>query len=137
MEKGQKYLLFVRSFQGHFVIDNCGNSALLSEAEDAIDGIREIASASPYGEIEGRVESGGKFNTAGIRIIARSGKTAFSTRTGEDGWFELRVPPGSYRLIAKSSAFFVVPYDLNEDDPQHFVVYKGGCTHIEYDAQPK
>src|ERR1700690_3629666 len=67
MEQGKDYLLFVRTFEGHLRIDNCGNSAVLSDAQGAIDAIKIIAKAGPYGEIEARV-SAAEDNLAGIRF---------------------------------------------------------------------
>jgi hypothetical protein len=135
MQKGQKYLLFVRAFEGHFVIDNCGNSGPLSDAEDTIDVIKQISKAGPYGEIDARVSSVNE--VAGIRFIARSGNMTFSGVTNKDGWLQLRVSPGVYKLTARSPKYLLTSYDLNEDQPGHLVVHRGGSVHLDYDAQLK
>jgi hypothetical protein len=135
MEKAQKYLLFVRAFEGHLVIDNCGNSGLLSEGEDMIDVIKQISKAGPYGEIEARVSSVNE--VAGIRFVARSGNMTFSGVTNEAGWLRVRVPPGVYELTARSPRLLLISYDLNEDQPGHLVVHRGGSVQLDYDAQLK
>jgi hypothetical protein len=135
MKKGQKYLLFVRVFEGHLAIDNCGNSGLLSEGEDIIDMIKQISKAGPYGEIEARVSSVNE--VAGIRFIARSGNMTFSGVTDESGWLRMRVPPGVYKLTARSRKFLLFSYDLNEDQPEHLVVHRGGSVQLDYDARLK
>jgi len=137
MDKGKTYLLFVRTFDAHLFIDSCGNSSLRSEEGDAIEAIREISKSENYGEIEGRIELGGGVGIAGIKVVARNAQKIFSARTGEDGWFQMRVPPGTYELIAESAEFILVPYELNNDKTERFLVYRGGCAHIEYDASPK
>ena len=136
MKPGQKFLLFVRTFERHLVIDNCGNSQLLSDARDVIEAIRQIAKAGPYGEIDARVRSRNQ-DVSGIRFVARSGRKTFSAVTGEGGWAHFRVPPGEYRLTARSSKFWVTPYDLNEDTPAHFAVHRGGCVQLDFDASPR
>jgi hypothetical protein len=135
MQKGQEYLLFVRTFEGNFFIDNCGNSGHLSEAEDTIDVIKQIYKAGPYGEIEARVSSMNE--VSGIRFIARSRNMTFSGLTDEDGWFRVRVPPGVYKLTARSPKFLLISYDLNEDQPGHLVVHRGGSVQLDYDSQLK
>lgn len=134
MEKGQRYLIFARRFEGHLAVDNCGNSQLLSDADGAIDAIKQIFRSGPYGEIEVRVVDG-QDGVAGVRFVARSATAAFSGATGDDGVVRLRVPPGKYALTAKSSKFLVVPYDLNEDDPDHFFVHTGGTVQFDYDLR--
>jgi hypothetical protein len=135
MQKGQKYLLFVRVFESHFVIDNCGNSGPLSDAEDTIDVIKQISKAGPYGEIEARVLSVNE--VAGIRFVARSGKIILAGVTDKDGWLHLRVPPGVYKLTARSPKYLLTSFDLNEDQPGHLVVHKGGSVQLDYNAELK
>jgi hypothetical protein len=84
MQKSQEYLLFVRTFEGHLYIDNCGNSGLLSDAEDTIDVIKQISKAGPYGEIDARVRNG-MDEVSGVRFVARGAKGIFSAVTRDDG----------------------------------------------------
>ena len=56
LEMGRKYLLFASRGDGRLVIDNCGNSALLSEATETTRDIERLGKASS-GEIEGHVAS--------------------------------------------------------------------------------
>jgi hypothetical protein len=136
MQKGEKYLLFVRVFEGHFVIDSCGNSGLLSDAEDTIDVIKQMSKAGPYGEIEARVRNG-MDDIAGVRFVLRSTKGVFSAVSGDDGWIHMRVPPGLYKLTVASARFRIDLFDLNEDQPDGLVVHRGGSVQLDYDARLK
>jgi hypothetical protein len=140
LKVGERYLLFVYREEGRLTINGCGNSAPLSEATAAITAIKAIKHAGPYGEIQGRVQKKLEGDgVAGVRIVARSGKNRFSTVSGEDGWFQMRVPPGTYELTASSSAFIIVPDEsgLSYDDADRFVVHRGSSAHFEFFASPK
>lgn len=136
MQRGEKYLLFVRVFDSHFVINSCGNSGPLSEARDTMDAIKEISKAGPYGEIEARVRNG-EDDVAGIRFVARSATRTYSATTGDDGWIHLRVPSGVYKLTSISERFRIELFDLNEDQPNRLVVSGGGSVQLDYDAHLK
>jgi hypothetical protein len=136
MQKGEKYLLFVRAFESHWVIDSCGNSGPFSEAGNTIGAIKEISKAGPYGEIEARVRNG-EDDVAGIRFTARSATRTFSATTGDDGWIHLRVPAGVYKLTSRSERFRIELFDLNEDRPNRLVVPGGGSVQLDYDAHSK
>ncbi|MGC0774296.1 MAG: hypothetical protein WB543_15285 [Candidatus Acidiferrum sp.] len=136
MQKGEKFLLFVRVVESHFVIDNCGNSGPLSEAGDTIDAIKEISKAGPYGEIEAHVRNG-EDDVAGIHFIARSSTRSFSAISGDDGWIHLRVPSGAYKLTSDSKRFRLELFDLNEDRPNNLIVHNGGSVQLDYDANPE
>jgi hypothetical protein len=136
MEIGQKYLLFVRNLGSYLEISNCGNSRLLSDTGGAITAIEQIGNAAPFGEIDMSVALS-QGSAAGIRFVARSGEKSFSAITDENGSAHLRVPPGRYEVSSNSTKLWIIPYDLNEDDPDHFVVHRGGCVQLDYDASPK
>lgn len=136
MEKGQKYLLFVRALERHLVIDNCGNSQFLSDARDTIDVIHEMLKSGPYGEIDAHVRLG-EDDVPGVYFLARGASGDFSGLTGKDGWAHLRVPPGLYKLTWRSSRFRIELFDLNEDRPERLVVHRGGGVQFDYDAKPK
>jgi hypothetical protein len=140
LKVGERYLLFVFRREDRMEIDGCGNSALLSEAGGAVRAIEEIKNAGPYGEIEGRVELGrGGDGVRGIRIVARNARFRFSTVSGQDGWFQMRVPPGKYKLSARSRKFSLEFSEatLWYDDPDNFVVHRGSTSYFEYLASPR
>jgi hypothetical protein len=140
LKVGEKYLLFAHQDEGRLSIDSCGNSNKLSEAAGAIDAIEAIKHAGPYGEVEGRVQTkSAGVGIPGVRVIARRGKSSYSTITVQDGWFKLRVPPGKYKLTIQSPTLFVEPQDFvyNYDDPDHFIVHRGSSAHFEYLAWPR
>ncbi len=139
LKVGERYVLFVYHVEGRREINGCGNSALLSEAGVVINAIEAIRHAGPYGEIEGRVRN--KYDEAGIpgvRVIARRGQKLYSATTVQDGWFEMHVPPGVYRLTARSPNLVIVSQDsvYNYDDPDHFIVHRGSSAHFEFFAAP-
>jgi hypothetical protein len=125
---GEKYLLFARRDEGHLLIDGCGNSGLASNSEAAIQEIEFIPKAGPYGEIEGHIRE----NISGVRFVARCGSKHFSAITDEDGWFRMRVPAGKCELAPQSSNILLSPDDLSYDDPDHFIVHRGGSAQFEY-----
>jgi hypothetical protein len=140
LKVGERYLLFVFRVQGRLEINGCGNSAPLSEAGAAISAIEAIRHAGPYGEIEGRVRTkdAEEAGIPGIRVIAQ-GDRSYSTATVQDGWFQMRVPPGTYKLIVQSPNRIIESQDsvYNFDDPAHFIVHRGSIAHFEYFAAPK
>jgi hypothetical protein len=46
MEKGHKYLLFLSTENGRLVVDNCGNSALLSNNDELVQQVTLLSQAS-------------------------------------------------------------------------------------------
>ena len=140
LKVGERYLLFVYRVDGRREINGCGNSALLSEAGLAIDAIEAIKRAGPYGEIEGRVKNkSDEAGVLGVRVIASCGQKSYSAITVQDGWFEMRVPPGTCRLTAQSPNLVIESQDsvYNYDDPDHFIVHRGSSAHFELFAAPE
>lgn len=140
LKVGERYLLFVYRVERRLEINGCGNSAPLSEAAAAISAINAIKRAGPYGEIEGRVKTtSDEAGIPGVRVIASRGQWSFSAITVKDGWFEMRVPPGTYKVTVQSPDLVIEPQDsvYNYDDPDHFIVHRGSTAHFEYLAEPK
>jgi hypothetical protein len=140
LKVGERYLLFVYHVEGRREINGCGNSALLSEAGAVINAIEAIRRAGPYGEIKGRVKNrSDEVGIPGIHVIASRGQKLYSAITVQDGWFEMRVPPGKYRLTAKSPNLVIESQDsvYNYDDPDHFIVHRGSSAHFEFFAAPQ
>ena len=140
LKVGERYLLFIYLFEGRREIDGCGNSALLSEAAAAVNAISAIKRAGPFGEIEGRVvNKSDEAGIPGVRIVAGRGQKSYSAITTKDGWFRMRVRPGTYKLRVQSPDLVIEPQDdvYNYDDPDHFIVHRGSTAHFEYLAEPK
>ncbi|MBI4461974.1 MAG: hypothetical protein HY653_03620 [Acidobacteria bacterium] len=138
LEMGRQYLLFATEFENQLQIDNCGNSALISEAEDIIRQIEKIQKASD-GEISGRVARQSDLSAAvpGVHIIIRGENKRYVTLTEQDGSFHIDVPLGKYTIHAESSLWTLFPYDLSYDDPSDTLVHKGGCAQVQFVAVPK
>ncbi len=142
LESGRQYLLFATKYKNRLEIDNCGNSGLLSQAEDTIRQIERIEKAPSGGEIDGRVvtqSAQGYLDTpiGGIRIVARGEKKTYETVTSQDGSFCIHVPAGKYTVHAESSHWTISPYDLSYDDPNQIIVHHGGCAQVQFLATPK
>ena len=99
LERGKTYLLFATSYAGRLEIDNCSNSALLSEARDAIGELEKLKNPGPYGEIEGRIDLQPSESPAGIRIIVQNGRKTYSAITDGTGWFTCGFRQGSTRFM--------------------------------------
>ena len=140
LKVGERYLLFVYRVERRLEIDGCGNSALLLEAGALIHAIEAIMRAGPCGEIEGRVKTkSDEAGIPGVRVIASRGQWSYLAITVQDGRFEMRVPPGSYKVTVQSPDLVIEPQDsvYNYDDPDHFIVRRGSTAHFEYLAEPK
>src|SRR5437879_5418067 len=80
LEKGQSYLVFAHKRNGILNVDNCGNSAELSKAGEAIRQIESVVAgmkSASGGDIGGRVVASQEgADVRGITVTARSrGKT--------------------------------------------------------------
>lgn len=132
LEVGREYLLFAAWQDDRFVVGNCGHSGLLSEATTTIREIEQVGETSD-GVIEGHV-AGGTLSEGvpGIRVLIRGEDQTFSVVTDEDGWFRMTVRPGRYSVQVQSPQ--VRPYDLSYDNPNDFVVSRGGCAQLQFRA---
>jgi len=140
LKVGEWYMLFVYRVEGRNEINGCGNSTLLSQAGAVISAIEEMRHAGPYGEIEGRVKNkSDEAGISGVRVIASCGQKLYSTITVQDGWFEMRVPPGTYSLTAQSPNLLIESQDsvYSFDDLDHFIVHRGSTAHFEFFAAPQ
>lgn len=139
--KGE-YLIFAYKYKDQLTIDNCGNSAPLSEAKDLI---REIQGITIHrdGIIEGRiVQNYVSFNKSkgapGIKVLIYGKGKTYRLITDQQGWFQLHVPPGQYSAEAESTpAHPIVAYDLNYGgNSKRFVVKAGRCAGFEFVVNP-
>ena len=135
LEVGREYLLFASKYSGRLVIDNCGNSGLVSEAKDEIREIGQIGNRS-YGTIEGNIVSRPSWTGVGeIRVLARGRGKIYPAITDEEGRFHMTVQPGKYSIQVESPR--VSSFDLSYDNPNDFVVPKGGCAQLQFVAAPE
>ena len=130
LEVGRQYLLFARKDHDRLVIDNCGNSGLVSEVRDKILEIEEVEKRSS-GTIEGHIALRPPWTgVGGIRVFVHGGQGVYPSITGEDGWFQMTVPPGKYSIQIESPK--VEAFDLSYDNPKGFVVPRGGCAQLQF-----
>jgi len=141
LQKGQAYLIFAYKKGGILNIDNCGNSAELSKAGEAIQQIEtsvtNMKSASG-GDIGGRVvASQDNANASGIAVTAKGGGKTYTAVTDQDGRFHIRVPAGKYTVWPETSRWIVTPYELSYDNEDHVSIEPGGCAELQFLASPK
>jgi hypothetical protein len=141
LEKGHAYLLFAYKDEGSLTIDNCGNSAELSEASETIQQIERLLAnmkSASGGDIGGRVVVGQRDASAGgITVTASGGGKKYMGVTDEDGWFHIHVPPGKYIVWPETTRWIVTPYDLSYDNEDHVLVRRGSCAELQFLASPK
>jgi len=125
LEIGRNYLLFAYRWHDRFEIDACGNSALLSEAAEAIARIQSIPKTQD-GEIEGWLgpETDG-VDLSGIPVVIRCGSRVYNLLTDNQGYFHFRAPPGKYSLDFRNHEYYVNDFDLYWYGPARFVLHPG------------
>jgi hypothetical protein len=110
--------LFAYKEAGILQIDNCGNSAELSEADEKIREIENLLAnmkLASDGDIGGRVVANGA-DALCITVTARRGGKKYTAVTDHDGHFHIRVPPGKYVVWPETTKWIVTPYDLSYDN---------------------
>ena len=138
---GGKYLLFAGNFEGRLAITSCGNSAELSEAQDAIRELRRLRIPEDA-VIEGRISFLGGPDPATdiprMQVIIRADGRKYKTTSDREGWFQLHVPPGKYSAVVQQIPHWnIAPYDLSYDNPNHFRARKGHCSGLQFNASSK
>jgi hypothetical protein len=140
LQEGHMYLLFAYKEEGILKIDNCGNSAELSEAGEAIRQVESVLAnmkSASGGDIGGRVVGEQDAGTNGIAVTASGGGKKYTGVTDRDGRFHIHVPPGKYVVWPETSQWIVTPYDLSYDKEDHVLVERGSCAELQFLASPK
>jgi Carboxypeptidase regulatory-like domain len=133
LEINHKYLLFAYRRRGRLEIDNCGNSALLSQAADSLRRLERLTQGQSPTVIEGWVvaETGG-IDVSGVRVSIRGRSKVYSAITDKEGWFHFQVPPGSYKTDFTSKGYYLNGADEFWYDSEHFVVHAGECASLQF-----
>jgi hypothetical protein len=133
LEKNHKYLLFAYPRRGRLEVDNCGNSALLSDAADSLGKLEKLARAESLTEIEGWVvaETSG-IDVSGVLVSVRGRSKVYSTTTDKEGWFNFRVPPGRYQADFVSKEYYLNGGDDFWYEPSGFVLHTGECASLQF-----
>ncbi len=73
--------------------------------------LRELAAAPPLVALPGIVEADQEALRRGVRlhVVTSVGDHLTTARVGDDGAFELRLPPGSFELLAKADGYLPSP----------------------------
>ena len=140
LELGEKYLIFAYIYEKKLEIDNCGDSAPLSEAKNTINQIEKVA-VPKDAIVEGQValhQIPSEQGLAGVQILIRGGGKSYTATTDDNGWFRIHVPPGAYSAEAKSTpAHLIINYDLSYDGPDRFAVKAGRCADLQFVANSR
>lgn len=135
MKTSKEYLLFLQWDTSRYTFTCCGNSCLLSEANKNIQEIEEIPKKKT-GEIEGLVYANDGF--AGVKVRIVGANKTYSAITDSSGWFHVVVIPGRYKVIIAPQRINNIdlsfkPYIFSYDNPNDFIVPKGGCAELAFE----
>ena len=132
LEKGRKYLLFAYKQNSRLEIFGCGNSALLSEAADALTRLKNLRAGEQPSEIEGWVvaETGG-IDVSGVLVTVKRQSKSYTAVTDKDGWFHFPAPPGRYKLDLSSKEYYLNGGDDFWYKPEGFVLHAGECASLQ------
>jgi hypothetical protein len=132
LEKNHEYLLFADRNANRFEIDNCGNSALLSEATDSLERLNNLLAGKQPTEIAGWVvgETDG-VDLSGVRVTPKGRSRTFLATTDKNGRFQITVPPGRYRVVVDSKQYYLNNDDLFWYDADHFLLHRGECVVVQ------
>ncbi len=141
LEVAKQYLLFADEFDGRLTITNCGNSAEVSKAQNAIRELRGLQIPKDAA-IEGRISFSGIPDSGthipGIRITVRGDGRIFEVTSDREGWFHLNVPPGKYSAeVQQIPHWTITQYDLSYDNPSKFDAREGHCSGLQFVATPQ
>jgi len=132
LEKGRTYLLFAFKQNGRLEIFGCGNSALLSEASDALTRLRNLRVGKQPSEIEGWfVADTAGIDLSGVIVTVKNQSRSYTAVTDKDGWFHFPAPPGRYRLDLSSKEYYLNADDLSWYKPEGFVLHAGECASLQ------
>jgi hypothetical protein len=113
-----------------WILDGCGNSGPLSKAGKALAQIAAIQKAHDSGWIQGELND----RSEGIRVTAVGSAGEFSTETGKQGIFKIKVPAGQYtlRAVDPDGAFKYTKADFSYNDPENIHIVPGSCAQVEF-----
>lgn len=132
---GQRFLIFAfadSTHKGGFAADNCGNSIPLSKAAPTIALVRDLPNRHG-GLLYGQMIDG----DAGVRIVATRAVGKYSTVTGSDGKFAIRVPPGTYTVTATKPDHLYRDFDLAYKHSNAVNVPDGGSAGLAFREEGK
>jgi hypothetical protein len=130
--KGRKFLLFLQYDSGvkAWVLDGCGNSGPLRKAGKALAQITAVQTKQGGGWIQGELND----QSEGIKIVAEGSPGIFSTESGKQGIFKIKVPTGQYKLRAvdPEGVFKYTKAELSYEDPENIHIAPGSCAQVEF-----
>ncbi len=120
-----------------WLIDGCGNSGPLERSAAVVAAIRKPQNQRGTALVEGLAS---KTSTSvapivNVVVTAQGNGRTFTAITNKQGRFRLRLPPGTYRLVAKSRSFtFGKPELLSYENPNRLVLLAGSCAQVQFTA---
>lgn len=143
LDNGKEYILFATEEEGRLMIYSCGNSALVSKAQEAIKELDHLK-IPKNAEIEGQVVflqdplSQTPPHVSKAHVVIRGAAKTYTLTCDHNGWFHLYVPPGEYSADVQPIAHWSIrPSGISIDDPHHFEAHKGHCSGLSFFADSK
>lgn len=133
LELRRQYLLFAYKGKNRLEIDSCGNSALLSEARDSVQRLRNLRDGKQPTEIEGWVapETGG-IDVSGITVTIKGRSRVYTAITNKDGWFHFTATPGRYQVDFSSHEYYLNGADFYWYESDNFALHPGECASLQF-----
>jgi len=133
MDLNQQYVLFLtKDSQGHWFVDNCGNSVQTANGSDTLEQLTQLPlrQSFVYGEVYSYMEVDKKCEP--MKLNLRSPDSTAQTTIKPDCTFQVDVPPGRYTATLLRNGSHVAANDPNYKDIYCFVVPKGGSAGISF-----
>lgn len=132
---GTEYILFLNyDKRDHaWVLDGCGNSGPLSQAASVIAATKAAQAATGDALVAGVVSADSATNGVPDATIKAIG-TAFTAKTDKEGRFQMRLPPGRYRLQAFRAGWSFTTQDITYEDPNDLTLPAGSCAQVQFNG---
>jgi Carboxypeptidase regulatory-like domain len=137
-KKGEDYVLFLNYYEQDqaWGLDGCGNSGPLSRKASVVAAIKASRAATGDALVDGMVSAGSGPN--GVPdVTVRAIGTAFTSQTDEEGRFQMRLPPGRYRLQAFRAGWSFATQDITYEDPSDLRLSAGSCAQVQFNGHER
>jgi len=135
-EVGREYVVFASRANGRLESSNdCGplsEPVRVAETVAQIDALRGVPDAVIEGEVLAAQPDGPGVAGIQLEVRGRQGQT-YRVRTGLDGLFALRVPPGRYQVVVDPE--ILQPSDYSWLDPASVGLAAGQCAQLQFVAK--
>jgi hypothetical protein len=132
LDLNHQYLLFTYKWHGRLLIDSCDNSALLSDAQNSLQILRNLRDGKLPSTIEGSLyEETEGIDLSGVVVTIRSRSKTYRVTTDKSGWFRFAAPPGIYEVDFHSGEYYENSGDVFWYNPRRFHLHAGECASLQ------